>query len=87
MEMITTALLIVAGVLLLILFIKLFSTPLRWALKLLLNALTGFIALFVLNFLGGFIGLSLGVNWFNAIVIGVLGVPGVALLLLLKYLL
>ena len=77
--------LIAAAGLLVFLVIRIFSTPLRWAFKLLINALSGFVGLFVLNYLGGFIGIELGVNWINAIAVGALGVPGVVLLLLLKY--
>ncbi len=69
------------------LLFKLLKRPIKWALKLLLNALIGFVGLLILNFLGSFIGISLGVNWFNAIITGVLGVPGVILLLLIKYIL
>ena len=58
----------------------------RWLLKLLINAALGYIALFILNFFGGFIGLSLGLNFVNAVVVGFLGVPGVILLTLLKLL-
>lgn len=76
---------VAVGVLLLLLVIKIFATPLKWAMKLLLNTLIGFVALFILNFLGDFVGISLGINWLNALVTGVLGVPGVVLLLLLKY--
>ena len=53
--------------------------------KMLINALVGFAVLFLLNFAGEFVGLSLGINWINAVVVGVLGAPGVVLLLLLKY--
>lgn len=69
------------------LLFKLLKRPIKWALKLLLNALIGFVGLLILNFLGSFIGISLGINWFNAIITGVLGVPGVILLLLIKYIL
>ena len=78
--------LIVIGVLLISLAFKLIKTPIKWALKLLINAAIGFAALFLLNFFGDPIGLHLNLNWFNAIVTGVLGVPGVVLLLLLQYL-
>lgn len=77
--------LIGAAAVMLFFVIRLFATPLRWAVKLLLNAVSGFIALFALNYLGGFWGIELGVNWLNAIVVGVLGLPGVVLLILLKY--
>ena len=78
--------LIVVGVLLLVLLGKLFRTSLKLALKLLSNALIGFAALLLLNFVGAPLGVSLNLNWFNAIVAGALGVPGVIILLLIKYL-
>lgn len=79
--------LVVAGVLLLALLYKVIKTPIKWAFKLLVHAAIGFVALFVINLLGQPIGLQLGLNWLNAVVAGVLGVPGVILLILLKYLL
>ena len=79
-----TIIYVVIGVLLLWLIIKLFSTPIKWALKLLLNALLGFVMLFVFNFHGGFIGLELTVGWLSAIVAGILGIPGIILLLLIE---
>ena len=79
--------LIIIGVLLFLLLIRLLRKPIKWALKLLFNALIGFAALLLLNCIGASIGLHLNVNWFNAIVTGILGIPGVVLLLLFKYLL
>ena len=64
--------------------IQLFSAPLRLALKVLLNTLLGFASLFLLNLTSGLTGLTLGLNLFNALTIGVLGIPGLALLVLLK---
>ena len=64
--------------------IRLFAAPLKLALKVLLNTLLGFGALFVLNLLRGVTGLYLGLNLFNALVIGILGLPGLILLILLK---
>ena len=81
MEWIGIAILAVITV---VLVLRLLSAPLRLAVKLLINALVGFAVLFLLNFAGG---LSLGINWLNAIVVGIFGAPGVVLLLLLKYLL
>jgi inhibitor of the pro-sigma K processing machinery len=87
MSLFITLVLVASGILLLALLFRILKTPLRWAFKLLLNAAIGFVALIVLNFFGAWVGLSLGVNWLNAIIVGVLGIPGVILLLLLKYLL
>lgn len=64
--------------------IQLFSAPLRLALKVLLNTLLGFAALFLLNLASGLTGLTLGLNLFNALTVGILGVPGLVLLVLLK---
>lgn len=64
--------------------IRLFSAPLRLALRVLLNTLLGFAALLALNLAAPLTGLALGLNLFNALTIGVLGVPGLALLCLLK---
>ena len=75
----------VVGIIAVILIVQLLSAPIRFAFKMLINALVGFAVLFLLNFAGEFVGLSLGINWINAVVVGVLGAPGVVLLLLLKY--
>ena len=62
-----------------------FSKPIRFILKLLINTALGFAALFIINRLGADFGISLAVNWQNAIVTGVFGLPGVAVLLALKW--
>lgn len=78
---------LILGLLLLILFFKIIAKPIKWILKLLLNALLGLIILVVVNFFGAFIGLKITVGWLSAIVAGVLGLPGVVLLLLIENLL
>ena len=65
---------------------RLFRSPLRLALQVLGNTLLGFGALLLLNLTSAVTGLSLGVNPRNALVIGVLGVPGLGLLVLLQWL-
>ena len=76
--------LIVAALIFIYLFIKILSTPIRWAFKLLLNALLGFVILFVVNFFGGFVGITVSVGWVSALVAGILGIPGVILLVLIE---
>ena len=82
-----TIAIILIAVIAVFLILKLLTAPIRFAAKMLINALVGFVVLFLLNFVGGMVGLSLGINWFNALVVGIFGAPGVVLLLLLKYLL
>lgn len=77
---------IIIGIIFLVIIIKLLRTPLRWAFKFLINAVSGVIVLFLTNILGGLIGFSLDITWLNAIVAGLLGFPGVLLLLAIKYL-
>jgi len=79
-------LILAAVVLLMKLLFRLLKLPVTWLFKLLLHALCGFVALFVLNFLGSYIGLYIEMNWVNAAVTGVLGVPGVLILLLIQFL-
>ena len=85
--MIAVIVLISAALFLLSLSFRLLKKPIAWILKFLLHAAMGYAFLFLFNFVGAWIGVSLGLNWLNAAVAGVLGVPGVVLLLLIKYLL
>lgn len=71
----------------LIALIRIFSTPLRLAVRLLFNTLLGFGALWAVNVTAGITGLALGLNVWNALVIGVLGLPGFVLLLLAQWVL
>ena len=65
--------------------LRVFSAPLKLAVKLLVNTLLGFLALWAVNVTAGVTGIALGVNVFNALVIGVLGLPGFVLLLLVQW--
>ena len=76
-----------AAVFLLLALIRVFQAPLRLALKLLVNTLLGFLALWVVNLTAAFTGIALGFNLWNALVIGVLGLPGFLLLLLTQWVL
>ncbi len=70
------------GISLIGLLFKILKGPMKLALKIFLHALMGFVFLFIFNFVGAWVGLSIPVNWLNAIITGVLGVPGVVLLLI-----
>ena len=77
---------ILAGFLIIAL-LRVFSAPLRLALRILANTLLGFLALWAVNLTAAVTGISLGLNIWNALVIGVLGLPGFVLLLLVQWLL
>ena len=67
--------------------LRVFSAPLRIALRLLLNTLQGFLVLWAVHLTAGITGIALGLNLWNALVVGVLGVPGFLLLLLVQWVL
>ena len=71
----------------LVALIRVFRTPIRIALKLMANTLLGFLALWAVNLTAGFTGVMLGMNLLNALVIGILGLPGFVLLLLTQWVL
>ena len=65
---------------------RIFTLPVKWIFKLLLNTVLGFVGLFLVNWLGSYIGISLGINVVNAVVVGTFCIPGLILLLLLRWL-
>ena len=85
MDVKTVVLLAVGGLVLLAMAAQAFSTPVRLAAKAAVNTLLGLGGLLLLNATTAITGLSLGVNLFNALVVGVLGIPGLVLLLLVQW--
>lgn len=69
----------------LVLILVIFRRPLLWLGKLLVRSLLGlgFLALWSQSGLAA--GLALGVNAFNAVTLGLLGLPGLGLLLLFRW--
>ena len=64
---------------------KLFSTPMRLVLKVGMNTALGFLALIALDLFSPLLGLHIGVNLINALIVGILGLPGLALLVLMQW--
>ena len=67
------------------LMIKILLKPISLVAKLLLNTGLGFASLFLLNLLGPYTGVVFELNFLTAALTGVLGVPGVILLLVLQF--
>ncbi len=67
--------------------LRLLSGPLKTTLRVVGNTVLGFCALWLLNLTTGFTGLHLGLNLFNALTVGILGLPGFGLLVLLQWVL
>ena len=77
----------ILAVFFLVALLRVFRTPLKVALRLFGNTVLGFLTLAAVNLFSGVTGISLGLNPLNALILGVLGVPGFALLLLIRWLL
>ncbi|NLO83476.1 MAG: pro-sigmaK processing inhibitor BofA [Clostridiales bacterium] len=61
--------------------------PLRIILKFIYNAIIGGIILWLLNLVGGLIGITVAINPVTALIVGFLGIPGLILILLLQFIL
>lgn len=66
------------GIVLLYIIIKLFKLPI----KIILNGIMGVVLLYLTNFIGAYVGFSVGVNAISALIAGFLGIPGVIFLII-----
>ena len=66
------------GIFILALIIKF----LKWPLKILLNGIFGVFLLYVVNFFGASFGIHIGINIVTALIAGILGIPGVIVLII-----
>lgn len=83
----STVLAYMFGIILLLLVAKFLLIPIKITIKLLFNAIIGAIALILINFFGGYIGIpGIGVNMVTALIVGFLGVPGVIIIIAVKLL-
>lgn len=68
-----------------LLFLVIFRRPLGWLMKLLARSALGLGFLALWSQTGLVAGLALGVNAFNALTLGLLGLPGLGLLFLFRW--
>ena len=73
------------GAVILLIAVGVLRRPLRGLLRLLWRTAAGLAGLFAFSQVGGLIGVTLGVNLMNALVVALLGVPGFGLLLMLNW--
>lgn len=71
---------------LIVLFIvgKIFYLPMKKIIKLLINSVLGGVLIYIINIVGGSFNFHIGLNIGTAIFAGILGVPGVVCLIILK---
>lgn len=66
---------------------KILSWPFKIIFKLLINIILGGLLLMVVNIFGAGFGLHIPFNTITALISGILGLPGVILLIILQYIL
>ncbi len=77
-------LLSMAGVFLLYLVCRVFLKPIKWLAKLVLSTALGGLGIAVGNLALGYFGIHLALNPLNAMILGVLGIPGMAMIEILS---
>ena len=68
-----------------VLMLVLFRRPLESLFRLVVRSGLGMVFLWLFQGLGGLLGVHLGVNLLNSLILGALGAPGFALLLLVQW--
>ncbi|MBO7389777.1 MAG: pro-sigmaK processing inhibitor BofA family protein [Oscillospiraceae bacterium] len=74
----------VAVILAVWLLIKILALPVRFIIKLLINAHCGFVSLLKVNLFGGLLGFSHENDLINCLICGVFGIPGIIILIILS---
>lgn len=72
-----------AGMLVVYIFGRALLVPLKWMMKLLCNSVIGGAAVIALNLVGEIWGIFVPLNVFTAVVAGVLGIPGIIILIMI----
>ncbi len=81
----SSVLMLVGTVLFAILAIKLITKPIRMLFKFLIHAAFGYLLLWLVNFLGAYVGVHIEPSLINTLIAGIGGIPGVVLLVLAKF--
>ena len=79
--------LMIVAILAIGLLLKLITAPIRLGYKLLINLASGYALLFLFNLFSGLTGFVLDLNLITAAILGLFGLPGLALLLVVRLIL
>ena len=82
----TNLIIYLACICFLFIFGKVFIVPIKKIFKLVINSILGGITIFLINLVGGIWGFHIGLNFFTSILVGLLGLPGVVCLVIVKLL-
>lgn len=68
----------------LFIFGRVFIIPIKKILKLVINSILGGVIIFFINLVGVIWGFHIGLNIFTSILVGILGIPGVVCIIIIK---
>ncbi len=74
------------GLLVIYVLARLLYLPAKILLTLLGNTVVGGSLLFLFNAVGAYFGVGIGINVLTAVIVGLLGIPGIFLLMILQHL-
>ena len=77
---------VAAAILMIYVGVKILAAPIKGILKFLLHAVSGILVLILVNLVAGFFNFYVPITWTSVLVSGLAGIPGIALLILLKLL-
>lgn len=69
------------GVVVLFVILKILTLPMKLIIKFVINAIIGGVIIYGLSLFG----VGIVINWITALIVGILGVPGVAIVALLQF--
>jgi len=75
---------VIAAIAVAFILLRLFVRPIKWIFRVLGNAIMGLVLLLLINLTGSLFNFSIAINPFTVIASGILGIPGVVLILFLK---
>lgn len=77
----------VVGLIALLIALQVLAKPLEWTARIVGNSIAGGLGIWLVNLIGGLVGFHLGLNPVSAVVVGLLGVPGLVALGVMRWIL
>lgn len=74
----------ILGIMVIFVLAKICLKPIKFILKIVLNSILGGAAIVVLNALGSFFGIHIGLNAVTAVAVGIFGLPAAVVMLVLQ---
>lgn len=79
--------LILVALFAIVLLLRLITAPIRLGYKILINLAAGYALLFLFNLLASLAGFVIDLNLISAALVGLFGLPGLAMLLVMRFIL